>query len=263
MRIALEMSGFKSIPEDSEIYIEGNNIKRVLFGIDIEESDIYMAKMMGYDAVISHHPLASCVNAYKVYKDHVKLMVKAGVPEEIALKAVEDKMENIKITASSSNYDRVVSVARLLGMPLLNIHQPLDEIGRRIMQEKVDKVLEKQDATLEDILDGLYEIEEFKRARTDVSVLIGDRKSIAGKTVVAHGAYTNGGYEVARAYYKAGVKTVIYIHISYADYKKLKDENMGNLIVTGHIASDSVGINPFVNRLRKEGLEVTTFSGII
>jgi hypothetical protein len=31
----------------------------------------------------------------------------------------------------------------------------------------------------------------------------------------------------------------------------------------GHIAGDSVGINPYVAQLRAFGLEVTTFSGII
>ncbi|WP_275266301.1 hypothetical protein [Calorimonas adulescens] len=29
MNIALEMSGFKEIPEDSEIYIKGDNIKKI------------------------------------------------------------------------------------------------------------------------------------------------------------------------------------------------------------------------------------------
>jgi len=33
--------------------------------------------------------------------------------------------------------------------------------------------------------------------------------------------------------------------------------------VTGHIASDSIGINPYIDRLRQEGLEVTPISGII
>jgi hypothetical protein len=33
---------------------------------------------------------------------------------------------------------------------------------------------------------------------------------------------------------------------------------MGNLIVTGHIASDSVGINPFIRELEKKGVSVTT-----
>ena len=58
---------------------------------------------------------------------------------------------------------------------------------------------------------------------------------------------------------------MIYIHCRPADAKKLIDEvgEAKNLIVTGHIASDSVGINPYVDRLRGEGLDVTTFSGII
>ncbi len=33
--------------------------------------------------------------------------------------------------------------------------------------------------------------------------------------------------------------------------------------MTGHIASDSVGINPYVDRLRREGLQVTTASGVL
>lgn len=96
-----------------------------------------------------------------------------------------------------------------------------------------------------------------------VKILIGDVKNRTGRTVVAHGAYTNGGYDVANAYFENGVDTVVYIHIAYADYVRLKRENKGNPIISGHIASDSVGTNPFVKALRDKGLEVTTFKGII
>ncbi len=34
-------------------------------------------------------------------------------------------------------------------------------------------------------------------------------------------------------------------------------------IVDRAVAGDSVGINPYVARLRADGLEVTTFSGVI
>ena len=37
----------------------------------------------------------------------------------------------------------------------------------------------------------------------------------------------------------------------------MKAEGKGNLIVTGHIASDSLGINPFVRGLEKRGVSVT------
>lgn len=264
MNLSLEMSGFDKIPDDSEIYVHGDNIKKVLFSIDIDDADIILAKNLGYDAVINHHPLSSIIRAYNVYKDNIRLMVNAGVPEDVAKDAVSDKFEMIRISSQSQNYDRVVSVARLLNMPLMNIHQPLDEIGRRIMQTTVDNAIKSNpNSTLKDITDALYTLPEFKRAKTDIKILMGNDDTPAGKVYVSHGAYTNGGYDIANACFESGINTVIYIHISYPDYKRLKSELKGNLIVTGHIASDCVGINPFIERLRMSGIEVTGINGII
>jgi len=48
-----------------------------------------------------------------------------------------------------------------------------------------------------------------------------------------------------------------------ADKKELAQyDKAGNLVATGHIASDSVGIAPFVKELRERGLEVTPMSGV-
>ncbi|HBM76305.1 MAG TPA: hypothetical protein DD429_12245 [Clostridiaceae bacterium] len=264
MNLALEMSGLDKLPDDSEIYVQGDNIKKVLFSIDVNDADIMLAKNLGYDAVINHHPLASVTKAYNVFKDNVNLMVNAGVPEEAAKNAVHEKFEAAKISSQSQNYDKVVSVARLLNMPLMNIHQPLDEIGRSIMQNTVDNALKRNpNSTLKDITDALYTIPEFKRARTNIRILLGSGDTPAGRVYVSHGAYTNGGYDIANACFESGINTVIYIHISYADYKKLKSESKGNLIVTGHIASDCVGINPFIEKLRQHKIEVTGINGII
>ena len=94
---------------------------------------------------------------------------------------------------------------------------------------------------------------------TDIKVGLGNLENLAGKVVVSHGAGTNGGYEVAKTYFKYGVGTLIYIHISYGDLEKLKKEVKDkNLIITRHIASDSVGINPFIKELENKGINVTT-----
>ena len=87
-------------------------------------------------------------------------------------------------------------------------------------------------------------------------VPLGNLKNKAGKVVVAHGAGTNGGYSVARAYFDHGIGTVIYIHINPAELKKLQDYGKGNLIISGHIASDMVGINPYLRELQKRGIAV-------
>jgi methionine aminopeptidase len=149
-----------------------------------------------------------------------------------------------------------------LKMPYMNIHTPLDEVGRRIMAQKIKSRIGK-DATVQDVVTALNELLEFKNAVTEIKIRLGKAENPAGKVVVSHGAGTNGGYEVAKAYFKHGVGTVVYIHVGAGDLAKLKTEKKtGNLIVTGHVASDSVGINPFIYELEKKGVSVTTI-GII
>jgi NAD(P)-dependent dehydrogenase (short-subunit alcohol dehydrogenase family) len=85
----------------------------------------------------------------------------------------------------------------------------------------------------------------------------------AGKVAVFHGAGTNGGAAVARALFAAGVGTVVYIHVSPEEAEALnRGDPTGNLIVSGHIASDLIGINLFVAELENRGIEVVRMSGL-
>jgi hypothetical protein len=92
---------------------------------------------------------------------------------------------------------------------------------------------------------------------------VGKAENPAGKVVVSHGAGTNGGYEVAKTYFKHGIETVVYIHVGLGDLEKLRAEDHGNLVVSGHIASDSVGINPFIQELKKQSLSVATIGVVL
>jgi hypothetical protein len=111
---------------------------------------------------------------------------------------------------------------------------------------------------VKDVVSALNELPEFKNATTKIKIRLGKPENPAGKVVVSHGAGTNGGYEIAKTYFKHGVGTLIYIHVGLGDLERLKADAAGNLIVTGHIVSDSVGINPFIKELRKNGIDVTT-----
>jgi methionine aminopeptidase len=149
-------------------------------------------------------------------------------------------------------------------MPFLNIHCPLDEKGRRVMQETVDGVLARDAAaTLDDLVQTVAGLPAAERAETDVMVHLGEPENRAGKTVVAHGALTNGGYHVARAYFEHGVDTVIYIHVSPEDLKRLQEHDEGQLIVTGHVVGDAFGIEPMIQELRAQGVEVDVLSQIL
>jgi hypothetical protein len=264
MQLALKIAELKEIPEDSAIYRSGKNISKVLFGIDAGVPELLLAKQSGYDAVIAHHPQGgtAIVNFHEVFKRHAQQMTEAGVPLKEAENAVRKKLEELEIDGHTRNYGHAVDVAKLLKMPYMNIHTPLDEVGRRIMAHQIKNRTGKN-ATVQDVVDALSALPEFKNSVTKIKIRLGKAKNSAGKVVVSHGAGTNGGYEVAKTYFKHGIGTVVYIHVGVGDLAKLKmEQQAGNLIITGHVASDSVGINPFIYELEKRGVSVTTI-GII
>jgi hypothetical protein len=265
MGLALEIAGWEAIPGDCAVYYPGTRISHALMGIDVGTAELFMARQLGYHAVIAHHPAGYAGPFWDVYLLHVGQMVAAGVAADVAEQAVAARIEGFKAASQRENYDHVASVARLLEMPFLNIHSPLDEVGRRIMQHTVDEQLaRKPSSTAADVRDALLKLPEYAAARTQMQNPLGAWDAPAGKVIVSHGAYTNGGYPVARAYLTSGVNTICCIHFPLEDAQRLAREGVqGNILVMGHIAGDSVGINPYVARLRESGLEVTTFSGII
>lgn len=264
MQLALKIAELKEIPEDSAIYVSGDKIRTVLFGIDVGVPELLLAKQLGYDALIAHHPQGGTahVNFHEVFKRHAPQMIDAGIPLKEAEDAVRKKLEELEVNDHTRNYGHVIDVASLLKMPYMNIHTPLDEVGRRIMAQQIKSRIGK-DATVQDVVAALNELPEFRNAATKIKIRLGKAENPAGKVVVSHGAGTNGGYEVAKAYFNHGIGTVVYILIGVGDLARLKTEKKtGNLIVTGHVAGDSVGINPFIYELKKKGVSVTTI-GII
>ncbi len=265
MQIALELADLHEVPGDSAVHQAGTEIKRVLIGIDVRSPEIALAKALGYDAAIAHHPVGtSTLDFHAVLGRHVDQMAAAGVPRDLARSIVAEISKPRRILDSMSNYDHDPSIARLLDMPYLNIHTPLDEVGRRRMATVVDGVGE--DATVGDLMAAFYDaFGEFRHAATRIETLVGSLRHRLGRIVVSHAAGTNGGYPVAKAYFDHGVDTVVYIHCCPDDAERLRGEygTTKALVVTGHIASDSIGINPYIERLRDEGLEVTPVSGIL
>ncbi len=263
MRLSLKLAGLRSTPEDSAIYVSGANIEKVLFGIDAGVPELLLAKELDLDAVIAHHPQGAraIVDFHEVFKRHIQQMVAAGIPNKTAKKAAQNKLKTLEVEMHMRNYGHADEVAKLLKMPYMNIHTPLDEIGRRRMTNQIRQRVGK-DSVVQDVVSALEELTEFKNATTKIKIRLGESTNPAGKVVVSHGAGTNGGYEIAKTYFEHGIGTLVYIHISPKELKKLKMDNAENLIVTGHIASDSVGINPLIHELERRDISLTTI-GIV
>lgn len=264
MDLALALSGLSSNPTDSGIWVPGNNIRRILFGIDAGASELEIARRLGYDLVIAHHPPEATLQAWQVYLRHIPQMVAAGVPREEAEQAVAGEVEAMQWGAHARNDERTTSVARLLGLPFMNIHTPLDEIGRKRVQDRLDGLtVAHPDATVGAVLHALREFGEVRCARVPPILAVGEAGEPAGRVIFAHGALDIPSYAMLQAYYAHGVSTILVLRIGPADLARLRREQMGALIVVGHMAGDSLGFTPFLSELRKTGAEVTSFSGVI
>jgi putative NIF3 family GTP cyclohydrolase 1 type 2 len=266
MGIALEMAGMHHPPADSAIYVEGAALSKVMFGIDIGAAELLLARQLGCDGVIAHHPAggSATLNFPEVLTRHVELMVEHGVSPTAARDAIQAMMTRALLRSQTANFDHVPSVARLLNMPFLNVHLALDEVGRRIMVETIERHVDSlgRPASVQDAIDALFTLPEFANAPTRIMVPVGAVDRPLGRVAVVHGAGTNGGYSVARTYYDHGVDTVLYIHVAPEDAQRLRSDTRGNLIVSGHISSDMVGINQFVAKLEERGVEVVRMSGL-
>ncbi|MHB8170583.1 MAG: hypothetical protein ACYDG6_03455 [Thermincolia bacterium] len=266
LQTALSAAGLTEIPADSGVIISGENIKKVVFGVDMEAAEILIAKQIGADAVITHHPKGGepMVNLYKVMENQIDRMVEAGVPINKAQKAIKERMEQVDIGLHVSNYDRAVSAARVLEMPFLVIHSPADKLAERKVQAHLDQALAGNDkATLKDVLEALEQLPEYKKTVTKPVIRVGSEKSFAGKVFVTMAGGTSGGIKVAKAYFEAGVGTLVVMHMPPDTIKVVKEQGIGNVVVAGHMASDSVGINEVIRALEAKGLEVVRMSGVI
>ena len=88
MQIAIDLAGQTRWPADSKIHVHGDNIKKILFGIDIRVAEILMGRELGVDCVMAHHPDPSVLTFPDVLDLHVDIMVRNGVPEDEAWEAV-------------------------------------------------------------------------------------------------------------------------------------------------------------------------------
>ena len=255
MRTSLKLAGFRTVPADSEIHVKGRRLRKVLVSIDVGVGELLLARNLGCEAVIAHHPAGgkARIEGYKVFLRHIDQLKEAGVPDDVAGEAVKPKLRVLELQHHPDNYDQVSSAAKKLRMPLLSIHSPCDEIGRQMIRQALKDV--DNDSTVKEVISRLMRFPEFRNATTKIEVRLGSPKNKAGKVTISHAAYTNGGYEIARTYFQHGVGTLSYIHVSETDLTKLASEPSGNLIVLGHIASDWLGINKLLQELEKKGIE--------
>jgi putative NIF3 family GTP cyclohydrolase 1 type 2 len=267
LQLALDMAGLDTIPEDTQVYVPGE-ISKALVCIDADTGLLQIARDLGYDGVIVHHPQGdeAMLGLHLVMKRQICTLMRAGVPEDVAREALKPRQFSVERNNHMRNWDYMPSVARLMRMPFMNVHYPCDLMMERIVDHHVQTRLTAMgpSVTVQQLVDILLEIPEYAHAKTRPAVVVGDPSSPAGKVVTAFAGGTNGGAAVVETYWRYGVGTVMTLHMEVADILKLRQSDIqGNLIVAGHMACDSVGLNALIRVLRQNGLDLTAMGGIV
>jgi len=266
MKIALNFSGLTEIPPDSGVHLRGDKIQRILAIIDCGVDDLLLARVLRCDAVITHHPeWTASLHGWTLIARQIDQMVECGVPVAKAEAAIQRRMHSVELNTHPRNYGRVLQAAKLLNLAFLNVHLPCDIISRRIISEQMARFQDAESrATVADVIAVLQEIPEQTVAATEPKIRLGGPDRLAGRVAVAMAGYTNGGVDVLRAYFEAGVGTVLMMHFPEADLKEAREQRLaGNLVITGHMASDSIGINVYLDELERRGLDVIRAGGIV
>lgn len=244
------------------------NVKKILAGIDSDAAEILLADRLNQkgeniDLVIGHHPMGISLAALHDVMDlQVDYAAEVGAPINVLHALMAERQEDIKRRIHPSNHNQVVDAARLLKIPLMNLHTTWDNMGDKFMKNYLSKKSFDRVGEIVDYLMELPEYQEAMRGKNGPEIVSGSSSSRAGKVVAIFTGGTNPSKEFYVELSKAGVGTLVDMHIPEDALKELKKLHM-NVINAGHMASDSIGANIFFDELEKKGIEIVPCSGFI
>jgi len=250
---------------DSGVYnvAQDQDIKRVLVGIDIGPEEILLAKQLGnIDLVIAHHPIGKgLAQLHDVMELQADVYNYYGVPINIAEAFTRERISEIARGVNAVNHQRTVDTANLLHVNVMGAHTSSDNMAAKFLK---DFITTRSFEKVGDIVSALKEVPEYKEAMkigAGPQVFVGSLEARCGNIALTE--LTGGTEGSAKLYEKmaqAGIGTIIGMHIS-AEHKKEAEAAHINVIIAGHMSTDSLGMNLLMDELEKQGIEIVACSG--
>ncbi|MFH1867955.1 MAG: NGG1p interacting factor NIF3 [Candidatus Omnitrophota bacterium] len=247
----------------------GKDMKNIMVGIDIEGQEVLLAdslrrKGKKIDLLLSHHPEGFARSIfYEVMNVQLDILKGLGVSPGKAKKLLDERMAEVMRKILAGNAMRSVDTARLLKIPMMCVHTPADNF----VSEYINKLINRnKPKTVGDLIDILLKEPEYKHAvsvNAGPKMILGDASNRCGKIAIEMTGGTEGPKKIFPEMAKAGVKTIVGMHMSEDHYKKAKKHNF-NVLVAGHISSDNIGLNLLLDSIDKNNrLNIIPCSGFI
>jgi len=244
-------------------------VEKILVGIDIGPAELVLADKLNQkgeriDLVLSHHPQGEALaGLYEVVEIQIDMLAQYGVPINVAEGLLKERIAEVKRKIYPINHFRTVDTAKLLKIPLMCVHTPADNLVFQFLVKLFEK---RKPETVGEVVDALKKIPEYEKAarqKTGPTIAVGSEKNRCGKVVPLE---ITGGTEGAKKIYQylaqAGVGTIISMHQSEEHHKEAQKYHL-NVVIAGHMASDSLGVNLFLDELEKKGIKILPCSGLL
>jgi putative NIF3 family GTP cyclohydrolase 1 type 2 len=248
---------------DSRIlFTDDKEIKKVLVGVDVEAQELLLARELGVDLAITHHPEGKALaDLHTVMELQAEVLAGYGVPINIAEQVIKPRISEVGRGVVSGNYNRNVDFAKVIKMNYFCLHTPCDNLGADFLVDLIEK---KKPEYVEDLLKLIKEIPEYAAAaklNAGPNLFAGSPENHCGKIAVTEfTGGTSGSKDMFEKMAQAGIGTIIGMHMS-EEHRKEAEKNHINVVIAGHMSSDSLGLNLFCDDLEKKGIEIIPISG--
>ncbi|MBN1592439.1 MAG: NGG1p interacting factor NIF3 [Candidatus Coatesbacteria bacterium] len=243
-------------------------IESALVGIDIGPAEVLLADRLraggsSVDLVLAHHPsgraLAALADVMNLSTD---LWAEKGMPIGQAESVFAGRIKEVQTSVTASNHCRTVDAARLLGFPFMCIHTPADNSVAKFL---TDKIAETKPYLLGDVIDLLFEIDEYKGYAAEAvgpRIVVGSKKSRTGDVFVDMTGGTSGPDGLYKLIARSTqISTIVCMGISPSHKKEIEKHNL-NCILAPHMPSDTLGLNLILDSFESRGgLSVVECSG--
>jgi hypothetical protein len=243
-------------------------VRGLITGVDMEAPEVLLADRLRergepIDLIFSHHPEGpGFARLNEVMSMQADLWAAQGVGLGAADSLISKRASEVRRKILPYNHYRAIHAAELLGFASMSCHTPADNSVQSCVQRTLDAAAP---ATLADVVKVVRAIPEYEHAAKSgygPELILGTGTHRPGRIVVDMTGGTEGPADALNRLSASGVDTLVGMHYG-EEFRKRAEELHMNLVIAGHISSDTLGMNLILDRIESKGVKVYCTSGIV
>jgi putative NIF3 family GTP cyclohydrolase 1 type 2 len=239
-------------------------LRGLMVGIDAYQPELILAEALRrrgekVNVVLTHHPAGFGIKRLPEVLDvATEQWISLGVPPHIAQRLNEERCEEVVRRFHVANSDAAVDAARLLGMPYMCSHTAADNWVAQHLQKKIDTA---RPDLVSDVLELLYTEPEYRhqaRLQAPPMLVAGKKTNRCGRVFVEMTGGVMPKQEAFDHLSRYGISTLVVMHMPEEALETVKKASL-NVIIAGHMASDTMGMNLMLDKALPPGDSVMIF----